>query len=405
MQSKFLEALPKLTISNARIEYPALKDLLRTQASRVLRQHHHIAENGVALRYLLDYGVLHNDVDYQIFSDAQAAALPIIVGRNAPYRVAFVNRPYPAAQPPLAAQASAVEIQLHKEQLVFIQDFYDILTIFEEALLNHVDEYIFEQLKVNGSHVDVRLHTMINFLDTNYSILTITDLQYLHNQYRINFSSTVSLSAQIAQMTKHFTTIELRAPTEAVRPSDKISALIQNIQSMDPKHIEQLSSHILRYKQDYPAILTQTFEALSAYLITRFINDATETTSSIGLTHSISKTTLYNKSEVEDMIKLAVELALKSNSNKAKNNKKDATQQQKQQFTRDTSAFYCFYHGYQKSHKGSECKILLQYKEFCGQAMAATQPTKFHSLISTEIGLNDEQKSIFKDLVKAHKST
>jgi len=105
------------------------------------------------------------------------------------------------------------------------------------------------------------------------------------------------------------------------------------------------------------------------------------------------------------MIKLAVELALKSNSNKAKNNKKDATQQQKQQFTRDTSAFYCFYHGYQKSHKGSECKILLQYKEFCGQAMAATQPTKFHSLISTEIGLNDEQKSIFKDLVKAHKST
>lgn len=55
-------------------------------------------------------------------------------------------------------------------------------SVFEEALLNHVDEFIFEQLKVNGSHVDVRLHTMISFLDITYGTITQADLQYLHHQ-------------------------------------------------------------------------------------------------------------------------------------------------------------------------------------------------------------------------------
>lgn len=126
MKSNFLEALPKLiTISNARIQYPALKDLQRTQASRVLRQHHHVADNGVALRFILDYGILHNDTEYPIFAANQVAALPNIPGRGAPYKVAFPYRPYPAAQPLLAASSTAVEIQLHKEQSVFIADFYE----------------------------------------------------------------------------------------------------------------------------------------------------------------------------------------------------------------------------------------------------------------------------------------
>ena len=177
--TNFLEALPKLTISNVRIHYPTLKDTLRAHAARLLRQHHHVAGNGVPLKYILDYGILHNDAEFIIFANQQVDALPIVLGAAGapPYKVPFAERPYPQAQPPLAGLATAVEIQLHKEQLVFIQDFYEVLSMFEESLLNHVDEYLFEQLKINGSHVDVRLHTMISFLDRTYGTITQTDLQ------------------------------------------------------------------------------------------------------------------------------------------------------------------------------------------------------------------------------------
>jgi hypothetical protein len=368
-----------------------------------------VAFNGVPLRNMLDFGILHNDTEYALFAIQQAAALPVIANRGAPYKIPFPARPYPEPQIPLEDDANGVQQLLHKEQFKFIEDFYNTLANLENALLNHVDAIIFEQLKVARSHINVGLPTMITFLDNEYGTLLPSDLIYLHQQYRINFSSSMSLSAQISQMNQHFAIIELRAPTESVRPSDKIRALIQNIQSMDPHHVQQLTAHITRYNQDHPTIVLQTYETFSAYLITRFIPDVTSTTSSIGLAHAVSKTS-FNKTEVEEMIKTAVQLALKqqqvsTSSTLLGSSKSKGGKDSKQQFTRDTSALYCFVHGYQKSHKGSDCKIMIPYKEFCGQAMAATQPTKFHNLISSEIGLNEDQTATFKELVKAHKST
>jgi hypothetical protein len=405
-----LYKLPKLTVSNARIVYPEFKDQLRTQSARVLRHHAHTAANGVRLKYLLDFGVLHGDTEYPAFATQQVNALPARIGaaNAAPYKVAFAQRPYPEEQEPLDAAATDAEIEESKKQFVFIKDFYETLERFEESLLDNVDEYIHEQLKVNGTHIDVRLHQMITTLDRLYGDITAEDLQFLHQQYRFNFTSTIAFGAQIAQMEKYFNILDTRIPTETLRPSDKINALLRNIQTMDPSHVTQLSAHIQRYKQDNPSITTQNFDALVAYLVTRFHPDKAETTASMGMVHAVAtvdnnqKALAFSSTEVQQLIKAALEdykSTIVSLSAKA------AAPTKLSHYPRDTAALYCFVHGYQKSHQGNDCRLMKRYKPFCGQAMAATRPTKFHNLISTDIGLTADQKQAFKELVKAHTSS
>ena len=398
--------LPRLTCTTARILLSDFMDTIKSLAKEELRHHAHTAGNGVVINSFYDLGYVLSDTEWAIFDAAQANAIaPNPANQN--IGVPFVLRPAPKPLP-VPAVPTALYFVERKEQQIYITDFHSCVRKFKAWILQSVDEEISELLKVNGSHQDVELYTIIGTLNSNFGVINGSDLLLLHNAYIFPFQFPPILSSQIATMAAAFAKISSKIPSESVSEQSKIGHFFSNIKSLPMEHqqeIERIAGFYTISVQ--PLLAAQSFNAMTKYIIEKFHpimpTDQSSTSADFGLVHhsriihtlpqrSAASTAKSSLMYSQDDLDKAVATALSSSKNSSKTKPKPSTHESTGKISGDSH--YCFIHGYNLSHPGSKCKVMQKLTN-CIHEISATKPSTINGITSTSSGLTSDIRALF----------
>lgn len=360
-----LASVPRLTTANAHRDFYNYKRALRTQASRDLNHSDFYTPSGVRITNLLETGLLDTHQEFNQRSIAQhnlvigpGPAGAINWGIHVPANNINNRRHFPENPLlPLGDDIGNGVMTRFKINNELYKDFKNFENNYLAVITATVDEHILQQLKINDTMENVSLVHIMTVLQDLYNKFTETDYKHVMDQTKFLFNNQQSFSSQVATMKLHYDMISVRLPLATVTEPNKIDQLLANIQGYSPALQQEIDHIIKQYKFIHPDIANRNFTDLTAYIILHFhpdiSPDAETTTGNNGFAH-------YSKQQPSHL----------------------STTKQHQH--------YCFVHGFNSTHPGSNCKVL-QALGNCRFAQMATQPTTVGTITSTNHKLSTTQ--------------